>query len=587
MSRQRGDRRRAPRWAVLLPGLIVIMVALWFGGSWLRYAADERAAERGRECAAGPVALKVVVTPSVETPLREIAKRWNARGPVVGDRCVKVNISSAESAAVLAGLTGEWSARELGDRPHAWLPESSIWTDRLSAVDDALLGSAPDTVAGSPVVLAAPQEAAATLSKAMAFSWADLATLTSDPGGWSRFGKSGWGRITLALPSPAANPATGLAVQAVLSGVGKQSPLTQEVLARPEVTDAISKLAAGQPSGVPETTRDTLISLGDAETMEAAPFGMVPVLEVDLHRRNLAADGRPAARHPLTEIVATGPVPTADFPFVRLAGIDQVLADAADQFRQFVLAPDQQRDLARAGLRTVSSRERPSNSVGMSWPDLPPATAPANSKTTQQLAATWAAATEGGRIVTLLVDVSKSMTGDGGEGRSRIDRVKESLHGYADYTVSGSVGLWRFSRALDKSKPYQQLVATGPIADRRAALHQAIDTLTPVGSTDLYESIAAAYKTAASTYVAGKRNEIVVITDGGSDGTMTLGELTALIKSVGDPKKPVAVSVIAFGPDQNRAALRELAKLTKGTVSTLTDARGIQAALGQLSARRG
>ncbi|CRK56181.1 hypothetical protein [Alloactinosynnema sp. L-07] len=586
MSRQRGHPRRA-RWAILLPGLIVLMIALWFGGNWLRYAADQRAVERGRECAGGPAALKVVVTPSVETPMREIAKRWNASGPVLGDHCLKVNISSADSAVVLAGLTSEWSVRELGDRPHAWLPESSIWTDRLSAVDDALLGSAPDTVGGSPVVLAAPQEAATTLSKSMAFSWADIVTLTSDPGGWTRFGKSGWGRITMALPSPAANPATGLAVQAVLSGVGKQSPLTQDVLARPEVTDAIGKLAAGQPAGVPETTRDALISLGDTETMESAPFSMVPVLEVDLHRRNLAADGRPAARHPLSEIVATGPVPTADFPFVRLAGIDQVLADAADQFRQFILAPDQQRDLARAGLRTASSRERPSDSVSMTWPDLPPATAPANSKTTQQLAATWAAATEGGRIVTLLVDVSKSMSGDGGDGRSRIDRVKESLHGYADYTVSGSVGLWRFSRALDKTKAYQQLVPIGPIAERRAALHRAIDTLAPTGATDLYESIAAAYKSATSTYVADKRNEIVVITDGGTDGPMTLAELTALIKSVDDPKKPVAVSVIAFGPGHNRAALRELTKLTNGTVSTLTDARGIQAALGQLSARRG
>ncbi|HVK26372.1 MAG TPA: substrate-binding domain-containing protein [Actinokineospora sp.] len=562
------------------------MIALWFGGTWLRYAADERAVERGRECVAGPVALKVVVTPSVESPVREIAKRWNASGPVVGDRCLKVNISSADSAAVLAGLTGEWPARELGDRPHAWLAESSIWTDRLSAVDDGLLGSAPDTVAGSPVVLAAPQEATSTLSKAMAFSWADIATLTADPGGWTRFGKAGWGRITVALPSPAANPASSLAVQAVLSGVGKQSPLTQDVLGKPEVTEAIGKLAAGQPTGVPETTRDALINLGDAETMEAAPFSLVPVLEVDLHRRNLGADGRPTARHPLSEIIATGPVPTADFPFVRLAGIDQVLADAADQFRQYILAPDQQRDLARAGLRTASSRERPADSVAMTWPDLPPATAPANSKTTQQLAATWADATEGGRIVTLLVDVSKSMTGDSGEGRSRIDRIKESLHGYADYTVSGSVGLWRFSRALDKGKSYQQLVPTGPIANRRAALHRAVDTLTPTGQTDLYESIAATYKSATSTYVPDKRNEIVVITDGGTDGSMTLSELTSLIKSVGDPKRPVAISVIAIGPGQNRVALRELAKLTNGTVSTLTDARGVQAALGQLSARR-
>ncbi|MGH3863048.1 VWA domain-containing protein, partial [Actinokineospora sp.] len=205
---------------------------------------------------------------------------------------------------------------------------------------------------------------------------------------------------------------------------------------------------------------------------------------------------------------------------------------------------------------------------------------------TQQLAATWAAAAEGGRIVTLLVDVSKSMGDDNGDGRTRMQWVREALHGYADYTVSGSLGLWRFSQALDRTKPYQQLVATGPIGDTRTTLHQAVDTLTPTGATHLHESIAAAYRAATTGHIADKRNEIVVITDGGSDGAMTLAELTAAIKAARSAKKPVVISVIAFGPDQNRAALHDIAKLTGGTVSTLTSARGLQAALGQLAARR-
>ncbi|SDI73360.1 von Willebrand factor type A domain-containing protein [Actinokineospora alba] len=586
MPRQRaGGRRGALRRSVLVLGLVVLMIALWLGANWLRYVADERAAERGRECSRGPVTLKVTVAPTVEEPLREIAGRWNASGAVVDDSCVKVTVAATESGAMLAGLTGEWNVRELGDRPHAWLPESSFWTDRLSAVDDALLGSAPDTVASSPIVLATPEPAAKALTDTVTFTWSDVATLIPDPSGWSRFGQSGWGRLIVALPQPAANPATGLAVQAVLSGIGKQSPLTHEVLDRPEVADAISKLTAGQPTGVPETTREALISLGEAETMTTAPFSAVPVLEVDLHRRNLAIDGRPAAKHPLFEVMPDGPIPTADFPFVRLAGIDAALANAADRFRQFLLEPDQQRSLGRAGLRTASN-ERPPRTLGIGWPDLPPATAPANPRTTQQLAATWAAAAEGGRIVTMLVDVSKSMGGDNGDGRTRMQWVQEALHGYANYTVSGSLGLWQFSQGLDRAKPYQQLVATGPIGDTRAPLHQAVDKLAPTGATHLHESIAAAYRAAINGYVAGKRNEIVVITDGGSDGDMTLAELTTAIKAARSTKKPVVISVITFGPDQNRTALRDIARLTGGTVSTLSSARGLQAALGQLAARR-
>lgn len=586
MPRQRAVGRRGALWrSVLVLSLVVLMIALWLGANWLRYVADERAAERGRECPHGPTTLKVTVAPSVEEPLREIAGRWNTSGMVVDDFCVKVTIAATESGPMLAGLTGEWNVRELGDRPHAWLPESSFWTDRLSVVDDALLGSAPDTVASSPIVLATPEPAAKALTDTVTFTWADVATLIPDPSGWSRFGQSGWGRLIVALPAPTANPATGLAVQAVLSGVGKQSPLTHEVLERPEVTDAISKLTAGQPTGVPDTTREALISLGEAESMQTAPFSAVPALEVDLHRRNLAIDGRPAAKRPLFEVMPDGPIPTADFPFVRLAGIDAALADAADRFRQFLLEPDQQRSLGRAGLRTASN-ERPPSTLGISWPDLPPATAPANPRTTQQLAATWAAAADGGRIVTVLVDVSKSMGEDNGDGRTRMQWVQEALHGYANYTVSGSLGLWRFSQSLDRAKPYQELVPTGPIGDTRANLHEAVDTLAPTGATHLYESVAAAYRAATSTHVADKRNEIVVITDGGSDGSMTPTELMAAIKAAGSAKKPVMISVIAFGPGDNRAALRDIAKLTGGTVSTLTSARGLQAALSQLAARR-
>ncbi|MGH3862611.1 MAG: hypothetical protein ACRDSQ_24000, partial [Actinokineospora sp.] len=95
MPRQRVvGRRSALRRSVLVLGLVVLMIALWLGANWLRYVADERAAERGRECSRGPATLKVTVAPSVEEPLREIAGRWNAAGAVVDDFCVKVTVAA-------------------------------------------------------------------------------------------------------------------------------------------------------------------------------------------------------------------------------------------------------------------------------------------------------------------------------------------------------------------------------------------------------------------------------------------------------------------------------------------------------------
>lgn len=575
-------RRRRPlgRWqAACLAGVVLVLIG-WAG--WAIIGGDHDPS--GARCS-GETVLKVAVSPSAEEPVRQVANRWNGDRIAVDGRCVKVNISSVASVDALNGLTGDWSVQAFGDRPHAWLPESSLWTDRLAAADEELLASAPESVATSPVVLAAPEEAARALNtNPPNFTWAGLSDLVSDTAGWSRFGHADWGRLTVAMPSPATNPATGLAVQAALIGHAKQSPLTPQILARTDVGDMVAALAAAQPEGVPETSRAAMVALGDVILMRNAPYSAAPVLEIDLYRRNLAVDGRPPGTRPLFEIAATDQSPAADFPFVSLTGVPPEVEQAAYRFREFLLEPEAQREFGRAGLRTDTG-ERPPDLVGMTWSEQPPPAAPADRNTTQQIAATWANAVEGGQIVTLMVDVSRSMGDVDAGGRSRLDLVKETLHGYTDYTVSGSIGLWRFAGA-GRGDPYAQLVPTGPIGDQRTALRSAIDTLTPDGGTELYESVAAAYRSASDRYAEGRRNQIVVITDGGDDGSMSLGTLKARMKDRPSTTKPLPVHVIVLGREANRSELRELARTTGGTVSILADAEGVRAALGQLASTR-
>ncbi|RLK59419.1 extracellular solute-binding protein [Actinokineospora cianjurensis] len=567
---------------VIAFGLVSLLVLGWAGWGWLSARLD-RAAATEQGCPAGAEVLRVAVSPSAERPVREAANRWNSGPTVVDEHCVRVNIGSAESAAAYAGLTGEWNTRELGDRPDAWLPESSLWTDRLAATDDALLAAAPEPVASSPVVLATPEPAAEVLTRAARFRWADLAALTSDTNGWTRFGHADWGRLTVALPAPLTNPASALAVQSALVGVAQESPVTQNALARQPVSSALSALARAQPSEVPDTTRAALAALGESPDMADAPYGAVATLEVDLYRRNLGDDGRPAAKRPLWEVVADGPTPVADFPFVALTGPDvgPVRTEAADRFRAFLQEPAQQREFSRAGLRGKDAPDRPTAAMGMSWAEVGPGFARSDPNTTQRIATTWANAVEGGGIVTIMVDVSRTMGGDGGDGRSRLDWVKDALKGYTDYTVSGSLGLWPFSRSLEKGKPYAVAVPTGPVTNRRASLHVAIDGLTPNGATDFYESVVAGYRSAVQGYVPGRRNQLVVITDGGADGAMSLSQAKAALRRVSEKGKPVPIDVIAIGRDPDRAALRDLATSTGGTLTVLPDARGVVGALGQ------
>ncbi|WP_018683598.1 VWA domain-containing protein [Actinokineospora enzanensis] len=574
--------------------LVALLVLVWAGWNWFTADRSGRSAADAAACPSGDLVLRVAVTPSAEQPVRAAARLWNAAqgAHAVDGHCARVDVVSVESARALAGLTGEWDTRALGDRPDAWLPESTLWTDRLTAFDDSRIAAAPESVATSPVVLAAPEAAARILHDAARFQWSELGDLTSDTSGWTRFGQP-WGRITVALPKPVDNTASVLAVQATLTKAAQASPVTQPMLTQPAVAGALTGLANSQPADVPTTTSAALARLGEAPDVGTAPYTGVAALEVDLHRRNMALDSMPPAKQPLAELVPDGPTPTADFPYVVITEPaeteapnnpgqpDTPRSDAANRFRQYLQEPDQQVEFGRAGLRAARSTERPAKSIGMTWDPTTPGFAKSDARTTQQLTTTWSAAVEGGTVTTILVDVSRSMSTAEADGRSRLDWVKEALHGYVDYTVSGSVGLWPFSHDLSKGKPYEVAVPTGPVGNRRAEFHTAVNGLAASGNTDFYETVTAAYRTAVQTYVPGRRNQIVVITDGGTDGAMSLSQAKSAIHRVADKTKPVTLTVIGIGRAPDRSYLRDLTATTGGTLTPLPDARGVAAALDQ------
>lgn len=503
--------------------------------------------------------LRVSVTPSVAEAVRDVARAYSATRPVVYDHCIAIEVTSADSSAVLEGLTTTWDESKLGKRPHAWLPDSTLWANRLTALNAKLVGSAPKSVGTSPVLLAAPEAAAPVLKD---FRWSDMPGVTD----WSKYGQS-WGRFSVAMPDPAANTASALAIQSALAdGVG---PVTPESLGSDASKSALTKLAATVPPEVPPTTRDALRRLGDSATVNAAGFSATPVFEVDLFKHNT---GKEAPSKPLVGVLPAGPAPVADFPYVALGGTEVGEAEvrAAQAFRDFMTEPGQQAILARGGLRVESTQDRPSPSPGVSWSPVTENLVAADATTTQQISSAWASADRGGQVVTVLTDVSTSM-------KPRLDKVKSALRGQVDRSVSGSFGLWEFARDLDGSKPHKQLVATAPVADKRDALRRSIDALKTAEGSQLYSALAACYETAHDGFVAGRVNRVVVITDGTSDGGIDLAALKSQLHGTDLP-----VSFIAIGGDVDKAALTDIAQTTGGSVSVVENVDGVEAALGQV-----
>ncbi|MDQ2587748.1 substrate-binding domain-containing protein [Saccharothrix yanglingensis] len=589
MSRHRALRTKVRRgiakWPVLIVGLVALLVLGWLGYSWVGGIVERRAAAQAGDCNEGEALLRVAATPSVAEAIKQVAEAWSAQRPVVYDHCIRTEVQSIDSEVVLAGLTQGWDTADIGERPHAWVTDSTLWANRLSAQNAVLLGAAPESIATSPVLLALREDAAQALQSGSAFRWTDLPDLTGAADGWGRFGKPEWGRFSVAMPDPATNAATAMAVQSALAGASPdgKGPVTADMLALDPVKSTMSRLASSTPAETPAGTWEALNLLADEQAVNAVGYSAVPVFEVDLYRHNTGKDSGAAPLKPLYGVAAGGPTPVADFPFVPLAGdwVGEAQARAAQAFREFLQEDAPQGILARAGLRVGATTERPKPSPGVRWAAVTDQLAPADANTTQQISAAWATADDG-QVVTVLVDTSKSMEEPGGEGRSRMDWVRQALSGQVNRSVSGSLGLWEFSAGLDGDKPYRELVPTGQVAAQRQALLDGVARLEPRSATQLYTSLLALYEQRVRGHEAGKLNRIVVLTDGVDDGGLTFDELTERLAALKQEGKDVAVSVIAIGPDPERAPLGELARSTGGTLSVVEDGRGVDAALAQL-----
>jgi Ca-activated chloride channel homolog len=160
--------------------------------------------------------------------------------------------------------------------------------------------------------------------------------------------------------------------------------------------------------------------------------------------------------------------------------------------------------------------------------------------------------------------------------------LKAALSGQVNRSLSGSVGLWEFSRQLDGERPYRQLVPTGPVLEQRQALLDGIAGLKPVSATQLYTSLLALYEDAQENYQEGKRNSVVVLTDGPNDGGLGFDELRTRLEGLKRADRQIPVNIIAMGSAPERDPLNRITQSTGGTFSVAEDGRAIDAALAQI-----
>jgi hypothetical protein len=557
--RSEGGRRGISIGVIVALVAVVVVVGTVILWSFFGDALSNRSHNAAARCVGGKETVAVIADPSIADPLQRLAESYTATADPVGDHCMVVSVKPAGSEAVLNGFAGKWPA-DLGGQPALWIPGSSISAGRLAGGAGQKTITQSHSLVTSPVVLAVRPELGQALANK---NWAALPGLQTAPNALAGLNLPAWGSLRLALPTNGNGDASFLAGEAVAAGsVPPGAPPTQG-------TGAVRTLLSAQPKLADNSLTEAMNALlkpGDAAT---APVHAVVTTEQQLFQRGQSLSD---AKNTLGSWLPPGAVPVADYPAVLLSGswLTQEQTSAASGFARFLQKPEQLAKLAEAGFR-VNGVKPPSSPV-TSFPALPSVLSVGDDAMRATLAEAMAAPSSG-LATTIMLDQSLP-TDDGGKSRlaNVVGALQEKIKALPPSAV---VGLWTFDGHEGRPE-----VTGGPLGDpvgpaggqpRSAALAAALDKqYSSGGGAVSFTTLRMIYQESLANYRTGQTNSILVITAGPhTDQTLDGAGLQDFIRRSADPAKPIAVNVIDFGADPDRAAWEAIARLSGGGYQNL------------------
>jgi Ca-activated chloride channel family protein len=452
------------------------------------------------------------------------------------------------------GLIGLGAASGSVQIPQLWIPDSSLWRQRLQAAAPGFRPSDGASIATSPVVLAVPQPLASSVNPGGgALTWDALVR------------RLGAGTpVNLGVVDPPRDTAGLAGLLAFAQAAAKLGAQAQ-----PATVAALRALAKGTSA-----VRDDLLSrFPDAMDPDAIASSLGAAV---LPEQAVVAYDAQSPPIPLTALHVTPAPPALDYPFLVMPGATPATSRAAAGLRTALATASFRNALAEQGLRG------PDGVGGPGFPYPAPsrpaeASAAVDLDAVDQTLSAWLALTQPGRILTA-IDVSGSMLtkvpNAGNRTREQVT-VEAATRGLELFDDSWALGLWTFSTNLDGDRDYREILPVGPLTATRDRAVRGLAGIRPKvgGDTGLYDTILAAYQEMLDTWDRGRLNTVVIMTDGDNDDDNGL-TLQALLDELGkrkDPRRPVDIVVIGIGPDITQAPLRQITGVTGGGVFTAPD----------------
>jgi len=534
MGRHLRQSRSALTPVKVLGPLVVVGVAAAVAGLALT-ARDGDPANVAQSC---PTAVHVVTAASFAPVLAGLA-------PAVaeGSDCVRVDVTVAD------GRTA--AARVADPAVDVWIPDDAGWAGNPGPARLATGAAGAGTVvAESPFYLVTDEATAKRVTDAGG-GWLGLAQLVTadDPA-----------PVRLAVRDPAASG----------DGMLGMGAFGEAVWLKDGMDASAEALAAALPR--------TRTVKGDAPALPEGPgeVGLVPEHGLLAVREQVRPGSVVLAPADHTAALRYSWLPTA------AAAAEPVRAAALQRVAAALTGPAADGPLARAGLR------RPGGGPPPGADGLPAVSAPLfdvlGPHHVDHVLASWYAADRRSDLL-VAVDVSGSMLARApGSDRALIDVVRDGIGELASLLPDDSqLQLWRFGTRLDGTRDYEPVLrGTTLDGEGRAAVSRAVTQLTPQDTgTGLHDTILAAYEAARDAARPDVPSHVVVFTDGRNEAdrpTLSLEQLGQRLAAAKDPKRPVELTVVAFGGQPEAEALAKTLEPVDGYLDALRSADEVKAA---------
>ncbi|MER7005258.1 VWA domain-containing protein [Dactylosporangium sp. NPDC000555] len=511
----------------------------------------------------GTVRLSVAASPEIAPVIKDATASWVKTGPRVENECVAVDVTAVASAEAAAAVAGEGGATVPGlgqadgktQVPHIWIPDSSMWLQRMRSAREDLVPLAAPSLARSPIVLAAPEPTAKSLG------WLENRVT------WKQVLEQivGDTRINPGIVDPNRD-SVGISTLVAMASVRDQFGPEGDSLTVGAVKSLMSGKSEQQSGLVARFPRDS-----DPKTLATA-VTLAPLSEQALHTYNAASPAVPLIA------VYPDPAPIAlDFPYTAMPRLSPNRAAAAEQLRKALTGASFRNLLAQHQLRANDGTVGTGMTLSPSAPvggQVTPVPEPAVVSKALQM---WVEITQPSRMLAV-IDVSATMkspvSGAGGPTKEQV-AVQAAQGGLDLFPDTWAVGLWCFSTNMPGGHDHQELVPIGPLTSQRDQLRGAIGGLkpNPKGGSGLYDTILAAYLTVQQGWDPGRGNSVVVVTGGlnNNPGGLSLDALISSLQKAERADQPVQIIIIGVGTGVNEAEMQRIVDATGGAVFVASD----------------